>query len=59
MSRDWNRKETPAQAFIRKMPPKDAVVIDRQTGEEHDVLSQGAYCFFYRQYATRYENRFV
>jgi len=39
MSLDWDRKETPAQAFIRKMPPRDEMVIDRQTGEEYDVLS--------------------
>lgn len=36
-SLDWENQETPAQAFVRKMPPKDVIVIDEQTGEEYDV----------------------
>ena len=37
MSLDWKSRETPAQAFVRKMPKKGQTVIDGQTGEEYDV----------------------
>jgi len=37
MSLDWDNLETPAQAFVRKMPEKGTRVIDEQTGEEYDV----------------------
>ena len=30
-------QETPAQAFVRKMPKEGETVIDGQTGEEYDV----------------------
>ena len=33
-SLDMDVLETPAQAFIRKMPPKDEIVIDKETSEE-------------------------
>ena len=29
--------ETPAHAFIRKMPPRGETVVDKQTGEEYHV----------------------
>ena len=35
MSLDWNSRETPAQAFLRKMAPAGETVIDEQTGEEY------------------------
>ena len=35
MSLDWDNLETPAQAFLRKMPPKGETVTDAQTGEEY------------------------
>jgi putative transposase len=34
-SLDWDNQETPAQAFVRKMPPKDKIVVDEQTGEKY------------------------
>ena len=34
-SLDWDNQETPAQAFARKMPPKDKIVMDKQTGEKY------------------------
>lgn len=37
MSLDWENLETPAQAFVRKMPPKGRTVVDTQTGEEYRV----------------------
>ena len=37
MSLGSDGEETPAQAFVRKMPPKGEVVIDEQTGEEYHV----------------------
>jgi len=37
MSLDWDRHETPAQAFVRKSPPRGKIVIDEETGEEYDV----------------------
>ena len=36
MSPDLDNLETPAKAFIRKMPPPGQVVIDKQTREEYD-----------------------
>ncbi len=36
-SLDWDNQETPAQAFLRKMPKEGETVIDGQTGEEYDV----------------------
>ena len=36
-SLDWDSLETPARAFLRKMPPKDAIVVDEQTGEEYST----------------------
>ena len=35
MSLNRDERETPAQAFVRKMPPKGETVIDEQTGEEY------------------------
>jgi putative transposase len=35
MSLDWDNLETPAKAFVRKMPEKGSTVIDEQTGEEY------------------------
>jgi len=35
MSLDWDNLETPAKAFIRKMPEKGTTVIDEQTGEKY------------------------
>ena len=35
MSPDWDRQETPAQAFARKMPEEGQAVTDGQTGEEY------------------------
>ena len=35
MSLDRDKRETPAQAFARKMPPNGEAVIDEQTGEEY------------------------
>ena len=32
-SLDWDSLETPARAFLRKMPPKDAIAVDEQIGE--------------------------
>ena len=37
MSLDWDNLETPAGAFIRKMPPKGTIVVDEQSGEVYDV----------------------
>lgn len=37
MSLDWDNLETPAQAFVRKMPQKGTVVTDEQSGEMYDV----------------------
>lgn len=34
-SLDWENLETPAKAFVRKMPQKDTVVKDEQTGESY------------------------
>ena len=33
MSLDWDNLETPAKAFVRKMPEKGTRSIDEQTGE--------------------------
>ena len=35
MSLDWDNLETPAKAFIRKMPENGSTVIDEQTGEKY------------------------
>ena len=35
MSLDWEKGETPAQAFLRKMAPAGETVVDEQTGEEY------------------------
>ena len=35
MSLNRDERETPAQAFVRKMPQKGETVIDEQTGEEY------------------------
>ena len=35
MSLGRDGEETPAQAFVRKMPPRGETVVDGQTGEEH------------------------
>ena len=35
MSLDWKNRETPAQAFLRKMAPSGETVVDEQTGEEY------------------------
>jgi putative transposase len=41
MSLDWDNLETPAKAYVRKMPP-EGVVIDEQSGEIYDAKrSQG------------------
>lgn len=41
MSLDWDNLETPAQAYVRKMP-SEGVVIDEQSGEIYDARrSQG------------------
>jgi len=37
MSLDWDNLETPAKAFVRKMPQKGSTVIDEQTGEKYHV----------------------
>ena len=37
MSLDWDNLETPAKAFVRKMPPKGITVVDEQSGEAYDV----------------------
>lgn len=37
MSLDWDNLETPAKAFLRKMPEKGTRVIDEETGEEYDA----------------------
>ena len=37
MSLDWDSQETPAQAFMRKMPKEGETAIDGKTGEEFDV----------------------
>ena len=37
MSLDWDNRETPIQAFERKMPEPGKKVIDEQTGEEYHV----------------------
>ena len=37
MSLNRDERETPAQTFVRKMPPKGETVIDEQTGEEYHV----------------------
>ena len=34
-SLDWDNQKTPPQAFVRKMFPKDRVVVDEQTGEKY------------------------
>ena len=36
-SLDWDSLETPARAFVRKMPPKGTTVQDEQTGESYCV----------------------
>jgi putative transposase len=33
MSLDWDNLETPAKAFVRKMPEPGTTVIDEQSGE--------------------------
>ena len=33
---DWKNRETPAQAFVRKMPPIRGIV-DEQTGVEYRI----------------------
>jgi hypothetical protein len=33
MSLDWDNLETPAKAFVRKMPEPGTKVIDEQSGE--------------------------
>lgn len=35
MSLDWDNLETPAKAFVRKMPERGTTVIDEQTGEKY------------------------
>ena len=35
MSLDWDSLETPAKAFVRKMPESGTTVIDEQTGEKY------------------------
>ena len=35
MSLGRDGEETPAQAFVRKMPPRGETVVDGQTGEEY------------------------
>ena len=37
MSLGRGGEETPAEAFVRKMPPRGEIVVDEQTGEEHHV----------------------
>ena len=37
MSLDWDNQETPAMAFVRKMPTKGETVVDEQTKEEYLV----------------------
>ena len=37
MSLDWDNLETPAKAFVRKMPQKGSTVIDEQPGEKYHV----------------------
>ena len=37
MSLNRDERKTPAQAFVRKMPPKGETVIDKQAGEEYDA----------------------
>ncbi len=37
MSLNRKQRETPAQAFVRKMPPKGEIVVDEQTGEEYET----------------------
>ena len=37
MSLDWENRETPAQAFERKMPEEGQTVVDGQMGEEYDA----------------------
>ena len=37
MSLDWDNLETPAKAFVRKIPKKGSTVIDEQTGEKYHV----------------------
>jgi hypothetical protein len=41
MSLDWDNLETPAQAYIRKMPP-EGVVVDEQSGEIYEAKSSGS-----------------
>ncbi len=36
-SLDWENLETPARAYVRKMPPKGETVVDAQTGEEYSA----------------------
>ena len=35
MSLNWQTRETPAQAYARKMPPPDSVVCDAESGERY------------------------
>ena len=35
MSLGRNGEETPAKAFVRKMPPRGEIVVGEQTGEEY------------------------
>lgn len=37
MSLNYDERETPWQAFQRKMPPTGAAVVDEQTREEYEV----------------------
>ena len=37
MSLDFDNLETPAKAFVRKMPPPGKIVVDQQTGEEYST----------------------
>ena len=37
MSLDWDNLETPAKAFVRKMPEEGSTVIDEQTGKKYHV----------------------
>jgi hypothetical protein len=34
---DWDNLETPAKAFVLKMPEPRTTVFDEQSGEVHDV----------------------
>ena len=37
-SLDWDSLETPARAFVRKMPKEGTTVVDEQSGEAYDVF---------------------